>query len=363
MRILQVIQKKQLRGAEIFASQLSIQLREMGHEVMVMALEDGTADFVLPEVVVVNANPSKIFDYGSWKTIAVFVHEWKPDIIQANASDTLRYCIFSKKLFGWKTPVIYRNANLISGFMNNSLKRSYYKWLFRSVTGVASVSMNCLNDFKKVFNWENGKIAYLPIGVNSPFPAAYTSLDEAGVKVDAKQVFINCAALMPEKNHSGLIRIFKKIHAVLPNSVLMIYGRGPLKEQLQAEINALGLRQVILIQEPRADIIRILPLCSALIMPSLIEGLPGIILEAFVCELPVFANSVGGIPEVIRHGETGWLSEVDNEEQMANLVVGSISDSDLIKSVTQQARVIAESRFSNKKIAKSFEEFYNTIIQ
>jgi glycosyltransferase involved in cell wall biosynthesis len=246
--------------------------------------------------------------------------------------------------------------------MSSRIKKNYYKWLFGNVSAVASVSMNCLQDFKKVFNWDTDKIAYLPIGINFPFPPAYNSLEEAGVYVRAKQIFINCAALMPEKNHSGLLRIFKKIHSSLPDSVLLIYGKGPLRDQLQKEIDISGLAEVILIKEPRPDIVRLLPLASALLMPSLIEGLPGIILEAFACDVPVFANSVGGIPEVIVHGETGWLSESGNEDQMADLVISSLYNFEKLQSVKELARHMVESRYANKNIAKSFEGFYTAFI-
>ena len=100
MKILQIIQKKQLRGAEVFASQLSQHLEARGHEVMMVALADGVASLPFDGGIrVLGASLGKRFwDLKAWRSLARMVRKFAPDIVQCNAADTLKYAVFSKLL-------------------------------------------------------------------------------------------------------------------------------------------------------------------------------------------------------------------------------------------------------------------------
>lgn len=361
MRILQIIQKKQLRGAEIFASQLSNELLQLGHEVFMIALEEGDADLPFQPIITIRINKNKPIDIRSFKKIADYIYKVKPDIVQANASDTLKYAVWSKFFFRWSHPIVYRNANLISGFLTTLPKKLYYHWLFRFVSGVASVSSNCMDDFKRQFNWHTKPIAFLPIGLSLPLPVGYKGWKETGIQVDGKYVFINCAALMPEKNHAGLLRVFQQVKQEITDAELLIFGKGPLKQTLVEMRSQLGLQESVQILEPRRDIISILPLCKGLLMPSKIEGIPGIILESMASGIPIFATKVGGIPEVIEHGVTGWLSEPEAELEMSGQVLSYFKLFENA-SLTADAAQYVKLNFDNKKIGNLFAQFYQALL-
>jgi glycosyltransferase involved in cell wall biosynthesis len=362
MRILQIIQKTQLRGAEIFASQLSRHFVAQGHTVKMIALLDGGANNLFDDIQILHINKARFIDYKGLKKINEIIKEFNPDIIQANAADTIRYAVFSKLLFRWKSPIVYRNANLISGFINSLPKKIFYRCLFKYVYAVASVSQNCLQDFKKTLNWHDKHIAHLPIGVDLPMPTPYKDFHEAGLTVSGKNVFINCAALMPEKNHEGLLRIFKKILDKVPDAELLIFGKGPLNDKLNVQINELSLTDCVKILLPRTDILKILPLCKALLMPSLIEGLPAIILESMAVQLPVFANAIGGIPEVIQDNSTGFISEVGNEQEMADQVIRFICQPES-RDIREEAYSLMADKYQNKDISVSFTNYYFSLIK
>lgn len=362
MKILQLIQKKQLRGAEMFASQLSLHLRSEGHEVRMIALETGDATLPVADVEVFGASPGRYWDWKIWRAIADLIHEWNPDIVQANAGDTLRYAAMSRKLFSWNNTLIFRNANLISRFMNHPLKRLYYKWLLCSFDGVASVSHHCRSDFIRLFKWPVARIHYLPIGLEVPFPASYNSWSDAGLPFTNEPVLLHCGAMVPEKNHSGLLRIFKHINRVIPETRLLLIGTGKLKEQVMERIRALNLEKQIYITAPRTDILKIMALCDALVMPSEKEGLPGVILEAFGSHLPVIAYAVGGIPEVVIQGETGWLIQAGDENDFAETTIRILQAPASTISVAHQANDLVNKDFLNADIAGHFIEFYEKIM-
>ncbi len=214
MRILQLIQKKQLRGAEVFACQLSNNLRALGHDVKVVALLDG--DATLPfhhEVEVVGINlKSRFFDYKGWKALAMLIKAYKPDIVQANAGDTLKYASFSKKIFGWKAKLVFRNANKMGDFIDATWKRHFNKWLLKEVDYVASVSEECKLDFIDVFTWPDEHISTLPIGVEATTPAIQNPLQEKQWE-KRHPLLLNVAGFVPEKNHAALVDIFCEIRS------------------------------------------------------------------------------------------------------------------------------------------------------
>ena len=98
MRILQIIQQKQYRGAEIFACQISSHLINLGHKVEIVSIYDGNA--LLPfknKIPTLSSQDSnRYLDLQGWKKLADIIEGFKPDIIQANAADTLKYAVFSK---------------------------------------------------------------------------------------------------------------------------------------------------------------------------------------------------------------------------------------------------------------------------
>ena len=124
MKIIQLIQKPQLRGAEIFACQLSSHLQEMGNEVLVVTIFEGDSELPFSgKIIELNLKPKyRFFDLKGWKEFHRIIKEFKPDVIQANAADTLKFASSSKRIFKWSVPIIFRNANKMGDFINSSLK-------------------------------------------------------------------------------------------------------------------------------------------------------------------------------------------------------------------------------------------------
>ncbi|HEX3085434.1 MAG TPA: glycosyltransferase, partial [Pyrinomonadaceae bacterium] len=85
-------------------------------------------------------------------------------------------------------------------------------------------------------------------------------------------------------------------------------------------------------------------------------------LEAMACELPVIASRVGGLPEVVDDGETGFLSPVGDIEKMADDVVRLVSDRKFRRQMGRAARASAIERYSTHKIIPQYIEFYERIL-
>ncbi|WP_339879076.1 glycosyltransferase family 4 protein [uncultured Algoriphagus sp.] len=361
MKILQLIQKQQLRGAEIFAAQLSEELFLMGNEVLLVSIFEGNQKLPFSgKHVCINAEASKrLFDRKSWKKLANLIAEFQPDIVQANAGDTLKYAAFSRIFFGWKAKLVFRNANLISGFITNQSKKVFNQFLLRQVAGIASVSAICADDFIQTFSFPEDKVSVLPIGVLKEKLVSSLPNDISEL-LDGSEFLIHVGSFVPEKNHKDLFIIFDQVLLAYPNLKLLLLGEGPLKAQYQKQ---LADRPEIVFLGSRLDVDSILPFAKGLLLPSLIEGLPGVILEAMNNNVPVVSYGVGGIPELVIPEKTGWLVPVGESEKFVNAVSQILSMNDKTKSrVTENAKKVVLQQYQIPIIAKKFESFYSKIL-
>src|SRR5687768_607876 len=149
MKILQLIQKPQLRGAEIFACQLSGHLRQRGNECVIATLfkSESLLPFEGRIIEMELSKKNRLFDWSGRKKLAAIVRDERPDIIQANAGDTLKYAVLSRLFFGWKVPIIFRNASTVSLYIKSPVVRKWNAFLYASTAYIISVSDFTKKDF------------------------------------------------------------------------------------------------------------------------------------------------------------------------------------------------------------------------
>ncbi len=120
-------------------------------------------------------------------------------------------------------------------------------------------------------------------------------------------VFAAVARLSPEKNLSQLVSAFAAVVAADGAARLLIVGDGPERQALEAQVARLGLQACVRFAGTRTDMARIYPLVDCVVLPSLSEGMPLVVLEAMACEIPVIASAVGDVPRLLAHTQHGCL--------------------------------------------------------
>lgn len=128
---------------------------------------------------------------------------------------------------------------------------------------------------------------------------------------------LTVGALIPEKGVRELIEVFGRAGRECPDVRLVAVGPGPLRDELEALGERLGEGRVFLPGVvPNRQVAEYMRAADMLLHPSHAEGLPNVVLEAMATELPVIATTVGGIPEVVAHGETGFLFEAKDVQAL-----------------------------------------------
>lgn len=356
MVIFQLIQKPQFRGAELFACQLSRHLEDLGHQVYLISLFPGESDLPFSGEKISLSRPvsKRWFDYQGWKTLAQLIEKHQPDIIQCNAGDTLKFAVLSKQLFHWKQPIIARNASMVSLYITNPLTKWINSMLYKKADSIISVSENSKKDITTLFPETISKTIVIPVGIEIQPTKAVDWL--GGVATDKHIVHVGGFSF--EKNHEGLLSIFKQFLQVYPNAHLHLLGEGPKKSAIEKIAVDSGLQENVTFYGWVSNPVDYIAKADVLVLPSIIEGLPGVILEAMSCKTPVVAYNVGGISEVVDNLTTGYLVPKNDESIFVDAMTKVFSEHN--EQMISKAFDMVNQHYNNVEIAKKFEkEYYN----
>jgi glycosyltransferase involved in cell wall biosynthesis len=147
-----------------------------------------------------------------------------------------------------------------------------------------------------------------------------------GIDFDRHRVFGIVARLSEEKGHCYLIDAFAKVRAEMPEARLMIIGDGPLKDELVAQVERLKLGDAITFTGLQRNIPDFLAVLDAFVLSSTRESFPLAAREAMAAGKAVIAPRIGGCPEVVDEGVTGYLFESRNVDQLAECMKRIVSE-------------------------------------
>lgn len=162
--------------------------------------------------------------------------------------------------------------------------------------------------------------------------------------------------LEPQKNYEGLLGAFAALRARRPEARLAVAGDGSLAGELAELSSRLGLREVVNFVGHESDVSRLLGAADAFVLSSLWEGLPNSVMEAMAATLPCVGTPVGGVPELIEDGVTGWLAASpaarDVEAAMERVMAASPEDR---LAVARAARDDVHRRFGLQEVVDMWQ--------
>ena len=166
----------------------------------------------------------------------------------------------------------------------------------------------------------------------------------------------------PVKRIDAVIEIFDRIRKEIPAKLLLI-GDGPERNNAEYMVRDKGIENDVVFLGKQGSVVDMLSACDLFLLPSQTESFGLAALEALACEVPVVASDVGGLPEVVTHGEDGYLVDPENIEEMARRSLEIISDPERNREIGRQARKNAQLRFCSTKIVPRYEKFYEDIVR
>jgi glycosyltransferase involved in cell wall biosynthesis len=141
--------------------------------------------------------------------------------------------------------------------------------------------------------------------------------------------------------------------------VIVGEGKGPLREQLMALRDRLGLREAVHFAGFKKNVHEVLRNLDVFLITSHTEGFSLATVQAMATEIPVVATRCGGPEEIVSDGASGLLVDVDSPEQIAGAVEKLMSDDQLRQRLTQAARESAQTQFSKGTMIRRYEKLYD----
>ena len=174
----------------------------------------------------------------------------------------------------------------------------------------------------------------------------------------AGKTIVCVGRLSPEKGQAGLLEVFASVRTKHPEASLVLAGDGPDRSNLEETAKELGIEEAVKLvgrmteEEALAEIAR----SDLLVLPSFMEGLPIVLMEAMAIGVPVVASRVAGIPELVDDGKTGLLFTPSNWEELGDCMDRLLSDDKLCAAITEQAKARVREEFDGRKSAAKLAE-------
>ena len=169
--------------------------------------------------------------------------------------------------------------------------------------------------------------------------------------------------LQSVKNQPLLVRAFVRLLQDHPEAAirmrLVVVGEGPLRAEIETLLANANVSHLAWLAGARDDVADVLRMLNCFVLPSQAEGTSCTLQEAMACGLPVVATAVGGTPDLLKHGESGFLVDSDDEAAMANAIWALYTDKAKTLRLAQTARDWALQNFGLDAMVHSYESLFS----
>lgn len=167
--------------------------------------------------------------------------------------------------------------------------------------------------------------------------------------------------LSPEKGFGILIEAAAQVNRNKPDIGFVVFGDGPLRNDLARRIGAYDLTDRFVLAGFRGDLERILPWLDLAVLPSFTEGLPVAVLEAFAAGVPVVATAVGGTPEVVEDGKSGYLVPPGDAATLARRMLDALADESRRQALADHGRRRVRSEFTFAAQSERYQRLFKEL--
>lgn len=371
-RVAMVIQRylPHVGGAEKQLQQLAPRLKDLGFELVILTRhEPGLEHFEVIDGIPVYRLPAAgpkawaaatFVLSGLWRLVRI-----RPDIIHTHE-------ILTPATLGLYAKMILRRPLLVKILRGGArgdvykLKRrpmwqSYLQRLIRHVDAFIVISQE-IDDELAALRIPPEKRIFLPNGVDAVRCTPISEEQKESLRKERSlplcgALVVYTGRLVPEKHVDTLLKAWEQVRVKFPAAELLILGEGEERPRLEA-MQVQGVQFTGRVE----DAVPYLQSADLFVLPSSTEGLSNSMLEAMSCGLPVLATKVGGAPDVIKHGESGWLIPPDDIDALQQGLETLLEDEALRFTLGTNARQRILSHFSLDSVARRLAALYQQIL-
>ena len=285
--------------------------------------------------------------------------------MRRHRSDGVHTFLFHANLIGRVAARLAGVRPVISSVRVEERRRSHLllDWLTHRLVDVET----CVSESTRRYTHERAgipldKLVVIPNGVDAarfadppPPPAEWGLPDDA-------PVIATVARLDEQKNPMALLAAIADEEGLEGSRPVLAWaGDGPMRGEVEREVARLGLGDRVRLLGRIADVRPLLGRADVFVLASRWEGMPNCVLEAMAAGLPVVATSVGGCPELVEHGETGYLVDPGDTSALSGALCRLLDDADLRLRMGRAARARVRKRFSLDAMAEANVRLYEAL--
>jgi N-acetyl-alpha-D-glucosaminyl L-malate synthase BshA len=185
--------------------------------------------------------------------------------------------------------------------------------------------------------------------------------DRSAYAGPGQKVLLHVSNFRPVKRVLDVVRIFERVTREV-DAVLLMVGEGPERSSAQALARRLGLADRLRFLGTRQDVEDVAALADVFLLPSELESFGLSALEAMAAGVPVVGSDAGGLPEVVKHGESGYLLPVGDVEGMAARTIEVLRDDERRREIGEAARHRVASLFDADRVVAQYEAVYDRVM-
>lgn len=254
-----------------------------------------------------------------------------------------------------RVPLILRTRHIDVDYPSPRISRVAFRLL---ADHVLTTSQKITEHLGRIFELSSSRISTLATGIDLERFTSEGAVSDC-IKEGPRPVVGMVSVLRSWKGHDDFLRAAAILKKQGFDASFVIVGGGQSPAWIETQVESLGLGDSVRLTGHREDVPEVLRALNVLVIPSTRhEGIPQIGLQALACKTPVVGSDVGGIPEVVRHGETGRIFRAQNAAQLASMIRETIEDSGRTQEMVQNGRRLVEEKYGTDAMLDQLELLY-----
>jgi len=283
------------------------------------------------------------------------------DIVNVHyPGDSFIYFALLRMLLRIKLVVSIHGADFYPDGKPNARQSWPMRFLLSVADCVVAPSRAFLVEFLKLSPHLKNKAKAIHNGIDTSELTAAGSAHRNGL-----ENYLLCIAHQNEKkNLEILVQAFGRVKDVDPSLHLALVGDGPLRKNLEDLACSLDVAERVnfLGWKNRREVAELLAGCTGFVLPSKSEPFGIVIIEAMACKKPVVASRVGGIPEIIDHGENGIMVEASDPAAFAAAIETLLANPGLRQSLGDRAYLTVQQRFTHETMGCHYQSLFKNLL-
>lgn len=356
MKIVQIVPYFCFGGAETMCENLTYALAALGHEVVVVSLFPEKTEISrrmeAAGVKIRYLDKKPGLDVSMVPKLVKLFREERPDVVHTHLN-VIKYAAPAARIAGVKA-CVHTVHNVADKEAEGPLQKITNRFYFSHGWALpVALSPEIRRTVEEAYGVDDVPVIFNGVDLSRCLP-------KESYRLSQPITLVHIGRFNEQKNHAGLLRAFRQLQEKYPDCRLNLLGDGELREEMENYARELGIWESVHFLGNQADVHPWLRDADIFLLPSKYEGMPMTIIEAMGTGLPIVATAVGGVPDMLRDGESGLLVPC-GEAEICAACEKLIASEELRRTLGKNA-LGDSAKYSEESMAQRYCEEYTRLL-